>query len=227
MSSLAFRLKPRRSNTSLSRHLAEMHLLLRRARVHVLQAMDQRLGLVRGDQVGLADEDLVGEADLAARLLAVVELLRRVLGIDQREDRVEQVALGDLVVHEEGLRHRARGRPGRWSRSRRGRSRAGPCASWPPAVCSASRRSSRIVQQMQPLLIWTICSFDSVTRMSLSMFSSPNSFSITAIFWPCASLRMRLSSVVLPEPRKPVRMVAGMRAMECSGDQESGKARTV
>ncbi len=47
------------------------------------------------------------------------------------------------------------------------------------------------------------------------MFSSPNSFSITAIFWPWASVSTRLSRVVLPEPRKPVRMVAGMRAMEC------------
>ena len=45
------------------------------------------------------------------------------------------------------------------------------------------------------------------------MFSSPNSFSMTAIFWPWASVRMRLSSVVLPEPRKPVRMVAGMRPL--------------
>ena len=45
------------------------------------------------------------------------------------------------------------------------------------------------------------------------MFSSPNSFSMTAIFWPCASVSTRLSRVVLPEPRKPVRMVAGMRAM--------------
>jgi hypothetical protein len=31
-----------------------------------------------------------------------------VLGVHQREDRIEQVALGDLVVHEEGLRHRTR-----------------------------------------------------------------------------------------------------------------------
>ncbi|MDT4821683.1 hypothetical protein FQZ97_548680 [compost metagenome] len=82
-----------------------------------------------------------------------------------------------------------------------------------------------MVQQTQPLLICTICSFDSVTRMSLSMFSSPNSFSMTAIFWPWASVRMRLSSVVLPEPRKPVRMVAGMRAMEkCSGNGKQKKA---
>ncbi len=70
-----------------------------------------------------------------------------------------------------------------------------------------------MVQQMQPLLICTICSLESVTRMSLSMFSSPNSFSMTAIFWPCDSVSTRLSRVVLPEPRKPVRMVVGMRDM--------------
>ena len=87
--------------------------------------------------------------------------------------------------------------------------------------CSVARRSSRMVQQTQPLLIWMICSCVSATRISLSMFSSPNSFSITAIFWPCVSVSTRLSSVVLPEPRKPVRMVAGMRAMGnlvCSGN---------
>jgi len=72
---------------------------------------------------------------------------------------------------------------------------------------------ARIEQQTQPLLSWMICSLLSCTRISLSMFSSPNSFSITAIFWPCASVSTRLSSVVLPEPRKPVRMVAGMSAM--------------
>ena len=77
--------------------------------------------------------------------------------------------------------------------------------------CKVLRKSSRMVQHTQPLLICTMCSWVSLTRMSLSMFSSPNSFSMTAIFWPCASLRMRLSSVVLPAPRKPVRMVAGIR----------------
>ena len=41
------------------------------------------------------------------RLLAGVELRVGMLGVDQRQDRVEQVALGDHVVHEEGLRHRA------------------------------------------------------------------------------------------------------------------------
>ena len=81
---------------------------------------------------------------------------------------------------------------------------------------SVARKSSRMVQQMQPLLIWMICSCWSLTRMSLSMFSSPNSFSITAIFCPCASVSTRLSKVVLPDPRKPVRMVTGMRDMEAN-----------
>ena len=79
--------------------------------------------------------------------------------------------------------------------------------------CSVSRKSSRIEQQMQPLFIWTMFSLVSFTRISLSMFSSPNSFSITAIFWPWASVSTRLSKVVLPEPRKPVRMVTGIKLM--------------
>ena len=69
-------------------------------------------------------------------------------------------------------------------------------------------RSPRTVQQMQPLFISTICS-SLFSMISLSTPTSPNSFSITAIFLPWSSLRMRLSSVVLPAPRKPVRMVTG------------------
>jgi autotransporter-associated beta strand protein len=41
-------------------------------------------------------------------------------------------------------------------------------------------------------------------------------FSTTAIFCPWASDRMRLSSVVLPEPRKPVSMVVGINFMVVS-----------
>lgn len=87
-----------------------------------------------------------------------------------------------------------------------------------------------MVQQMQPLLICTICSVPSCTRMSLSMFSSPNSFSITAIFMPWCSFRMRLSSVVLPLPRKPVRMVTGiildmMRFLSCDETPDARNPR--
>jgi len=48
------------------------------------------------------------------------------------------------------------------------------------------------------------------TRISLSMFSSPNSFSMMAILWPWSSLSTRLSKVVLPAPKKPVKTVAGI-----------------
>ena len=79
--------------------------------------------------------------------------------------------------------------------------------------CKVSRRSSRIEQQMQPLFIWMMFSCVSLTRISLSIFSSPNSFSMTAILCPCASVSTRLSNVVLPAPRKPVRMVTGIKLM--------------
>ncbi len=46
----------------LDRHFAEMHHLVRRARVHVLEAVLQRGQFVGGDQIGLADENLVGKA---------------------------------------------------------------------------------------------------------------------------------------------------------------------
>ena len=91
-----------------------------------------------------------------------------------------------------------------WSRFSLQRRRG--CGSGRRARCS---RCSRCSSRRSALLDFT--------RMSLSTPVSPNSFSITAIFWPCSSLRMRLSRVVLPAPRKPVRMVTGMRAMECSG----------
>ena len=90
------------------RHLTEMHRFLRRTRVHVFQAVHQVSGFLRRHQIGLADEDLIRKTDLAARLLAVVKLLVGVFRVHQRQDRIEQITLGDLVVHEKRLRYRAR-----------------------------------------------------------------------------------------------------------------------
>ena len=42
-----------------------------------------------------------------------------------------------------------------------------------------------------------------------SIPTSPNSFSITAVFFLCVAVKMRLSKVVLSEPRKPVKTVTG------------------
>ena len=90
------------------RHIPKVHRLLRRTGVHVLEAVLQGVEFLRRHEVGLADEDLVRKPHLAARFLAVVELLRRVLGIHQGEDGVEQEAFSNFVVHEEGLGHGAR-----------------------------------------------------------------------------------------------------------------------
>ena len=69
--------------------------------------MDQRLQGRIVHEVGLAQENLVREADLAPGFLPGVQLFVGMLRIDECQDRVEQVALGDLVVHEKCLCYRA------------------------------------------------------------------------------------------------------------------------
>ena len=74
-------------------------------------------------------------------------------------------------------------------------------------------KSSRSVQQMHPLSISMTSSVDCVftffSSSASSMPTSPNSFSMIAIFLPCCAVRMWFKRVVLPLPRKPVRIVTG------------------
>ena len=64
--------------------------------------------LLRRDEIGLVEQDDVGEADLLLRLRAVLEAAEQMLGVGDGDDRVE-LGLGlDVVVHEERLRHRRR-----------------------------------------------------------------------------------------------------------------------
>ena len=90
------------------RDFAKMHGFLRCTRVHVLQAVHQCIHFGLGNQVSLADEDLICKPHLAARFLTIIELGCRMLGIHQRQNRVQQIALSDFFVHEEGLRDGAR-----------------------------------------------------------------------------------------------------------------------
>ena len=64
--------------------------------------------LVRRDEVGLVEEDHVGEADLLLGLGRVTEALDQVLGVGDRDHRVELRPRLHLVVHEEGLGDRRR-----------------------------------------------------------------------------------------------------------------------
>ena len=92
----------------LDRDFPKVHGFLWCTRVHLCQAGHQRSHLVACHQVRLADKNLVRKSHLATGFLAVVQLGHRVLGIDQCQDGVQQVLLGDFFVHEKSLRHRAR-----------------------------------------------------------------------------------------------------------------------
>ena len=69
-------------------------------------ALDLR-EVVLAHQVGLVEQDHVGERDLLLGLVALLELAEEVLGVDHGDDGVEPGPGLHVVVGEEGLRHRA------------------------------------------------------------------------------------------------------------------------
>lgn len=58
-------------------------------------------------RVFLGNQDAVREADLLLGLGLFIQRRHAVLGVDHRDHRVQAVVLGDVVVHEERLAHRA------------------------------------------------------------------------------------------------------------------------
>ena len=71
-----------------------------------VDAVDARLKRVefrRGDQIGLVEQDDVGERDLLHGFVAGVEVLKHVLRVDDGDDGVEAEGCLHLVVGEEGL----------------------------------------------------------------------------------------------------------------------------
>ena len=65
------------------------------------------------DQIGLVDQDDVGEGDLVLGFGRVLEPVVEPLGVGDRHHRVELGPAADVLVDEEGLRHRRRiGEPG-------------------------------------------------------------------------------------------------------------------
>src|SRR5262245_4179216 len=74
-----------------------------------IDAADARLHLaelVGRHQVGLVDEDDVGESDLVLGLGCVLEPILQPFGVGHRHDGVELGLAADVLVHEERLRHR-------------------------------------------------------------------------------------------------------------------------
>ena len=57
-----------------------------------------------GDEIDLVEDDHVGEGDLVLGLGRVLQPVGEPLGIGHRHHRVEAGGVGDVLVHEEGLR---------------------------------------------------------------------------------------------------------------------------
>ena len=87
------------------RHLTEVDLLDRRARVHSHNPLAQRSQFLRVDEIGLRQQDAVGEADLVLGLDLGIQRLVAVLGVNDRDHAVEQVVRRDVLLDEERLRH--------------------------------------------------------------------------------------------------------------------------
>ena len=68
------------------------------------------------DEIGLVEQHQVREGHLLGRLVELVDVLLEMFGVHHRDDGVELELVLELVVEEEGLRHRARDRPCPWSR---------------------------------------------------------------------------------------------------------------
>src|SRR5664280_1483376 len=72
-----------------------------RAGVHEPEAITKHIDIGRRNEIGLADEDAIGKADLAAGFAAGVELLHAVFGIDEGQDGVGAIAGSDLLIEKE------------------------------------------------------------------------------------------------------------------------------
>src|SRR5215831_8759191 len=95
------------------RDLATLGLVQLRIRVDAANARLHLAEFVGRGQVGLVEQDDVGERDLVLRLGRVFQTLGEPSGVGDGDHRVELGFAADIVVHEERLRHRGRIREAR------------------------------------------------------------------------------------------------------------------
>lgn len=172
------------------------------------QAVAQRFVVDFVDQVLLRDQDAVGETDLLLGFGLFVQRRHAVLGVDHRDDRVEAVVFGDVVIHEERLADGARvGHAGRFDddafeiqfASFALDAQLGQGAH----QVAAHRAADAAVGQLDDLFVAVLDQQVVVDAFRPELVFDDRD----AAAW--YSVRMRLSRVVLPAPRKPVRMVTG------------------
>ena len=88
------------------RDIAFLRAVKRGVRVDGADARLDLAQLGRRHEVGLVEDDDVGEGDLVLGLRRVAQARREPLGVGDRHDRVEPRRLLHVLVDEEGLRHR-------------------------------------------------------------------------------------------------------------------------
>jgi hypothetical protein len=101
----AFEVEGADPEDAVERHIAADGVMAARPPVHGRDPPRERGELLRGDQVGLVEQDDVGEGDLLLALAALVEVEGHVAGIHDRDHRVQLELCLQLVIHEEGLDH--------------------------------------------------------------------------------------------------------------------------
>ena len=107
------RSKPPRFSTAVQRHVTAHRLVHGGQRVQATQRGLHLRELRAGDEVHLVEHDLIGEPDLLARLFGVGDAVEHMAGVHHGGDAVESRPRLHVLVHEEGLRHRARVREAR------------------------------------------------------------------------------------------------------------------
>ncbi len=151
--------------------------------------------VLRRDQIGLVEQDHVGEGDLLLRFRAVVEPLDQVLGVDDRHDGVELGLGAHVLIDEEGLRHGGGvGEPGGLDDDRV--ETAAPLHQPVDDVdeVAAHGAADAAVVHLEDFLVRA--DDEVVVDADLAELVDDHGVAL-----PCGSERMRLSSVVLPAPR--------------------------
>ena len=139
------------------RHLAEVRRLDRRTGFMCLMRGISASTVAAGSTRSALLMKIWSAKPICRRTSWRLELAVSVLASTRVQHRVEQIALGDLVIHEEGLGHGpGRQRPVVSMTTRSNFS--SPVRRLAARSASVVRRSSRMVQQTQPLLIWMTCS---------------------------------------------------------------------
>ena len=160
-------------------------------------------------KIGLAQHDAVGDRRLLDRLCMGVERCLAVDGIDHGHDAVEPVAQQQIGMRHQRVQHRRRiGEAGGFQQHAAERAA--------PVVEVAQQRFQRVDQiaahgaAQAARLAAAPCCRRYIRPAGGRGATSPNSLMMTAVSASAGSFSRRLSSVVLPAPRKPVSTVSGI-----------------